>query len=83
MKIYRYLMILLFISCTNKKLVFTELLVGVEVEEGYVYSDESRFELGDKKYFLRARGDYTEEGRINKLYVYKSEGILVYSQSEL
>lgn len=77
--------VLLLTSCeAQDKTNVVEILTGKEVEsDGYIYSDDSIFKLGNKEYSLRSKAIYDVDGNIQQLEVYKSEGKLSYSRAEL
>ena len=64
------------------KSIYSAVLLD-EVFSNFEYSEESHFECGGVKYSLRERIDYKVSGELQKLTVYKPEGILQYSYSEL
>ncbi|CAM3972996.1 hypothetical protein FLCU109888_11785 [Flavobacterium cucumis] len=77
--------ILFFTGCNaQNKIVFIEILTGVEVQNNiYDYSEESFFILNDIKYSLRSKAKYDINGDIQQLMVYKSDGILIYEKNQL
>ena len=70
-------------SCGNQKDVI-EVFAAVKVEsDGYIYSQESIFRVGEKKYSLRQKAVYGDDGIVQKLIVYRSEGVIEYGKDEL
>lgn len=83
--LFLFFAVLLFTSCeAQDKTIVMEILTGKEIEnDGYIYSDDSIFKLGNKEYSLRSKAIYDVDGNIQQLEVYKSEGKLSYSRAEL
>lgn len=83
--LFLFFAVLLFTSCeAQDKTIVVEILTGKEVEsDGYIYSDDSIFKLGNKEYSLISKAIYDVDGNIQQLEVYKSEGKLSYSRAEL
>ena len=66
----------------DKQKTIISILKGIEVDSNYVYSDESILVINNKKYSLRAISEY-ENGKLNKITVFKSEGILEYNKQDV
>ena len=71
------------LSCKDENKV-VQIIGAVSVEgTGYVYSDESVYKDNKgKEYSLRYKAQYVN-GKINKLLVYKSEGVLEYDVKDI
>lgn len=89
-KIFKFFIIIIISSiallCCKKKSKNTtlEIFKGYEiVNENYVYSEESIFKIKDKTYSLRNKVFYNNQGEVDKLLVYKSEGIIEYTKEEI
>ena len=61
-----------------------EIFTAVKVtDSNYVYSDESVYKINKKTYSLREKAIYNKNGDIEKLIIYKSEGILEYNKEKI
>jgi len=70
-------------SLKNRKII-VEISKGFKIDNrSYIHSDESTFKINSENYSLRSRAIYDQKGHIDSLIVYKPEGTLQYSRSEL
>ena len=60
-----------------------EIFLAVKIDDGYVYSKESIFEVGGVKYLLRYKAVYGIDGVVEQFVSYKSEGVIKYDKEEL
>lgn len=96
MKAENYVMILLLflVSCSttlpcshsHEKVKVKSISIGIPIEDRYyTYSEESDVFIkhGKVKYLVKSIASYTPEGIIDKLVVYKSDGIIFYNSTEI
>lgn len=80
-----FLVMMCFANCdaqTESKIV--EIFTGIEiVDKNYVYSDESVFNLNNVQYSLRSKAIYDLNGEIEQLIIFKPEGALEYTKSQV
>lgn len=60
-----------------------ELCTAIEVDSNFVHSESSLFEMGSQIFSFRQKAIYDLTGMIEMLIVYKSDGIIEYSQNEI
>lgn len=60
-----------------------EIFSAVKIDNGYVYSEESIFEVGGVKYLLRHKAVYGTDGVVEQFLSYKPEGVIKYDKEEL
>lgn len=78
------LFIVIFTGCSGEKSKVIEIFYGIKVERGYIFSEESNFEVDENtKYSLRSKASYGEDGIVSNLVVYKPEGRLEYNREEI
>lgn len=80
-----FLVMMCFANCdaqTESKIV--EIYIGIEiVDKNYVYSEESVFNLNNVQYSLSSKAIYDLDGEIEQLIIFKPEGALEYTKSQL
>ena len=79
---------MLFVCCQNRNSNnssqrVVEISSAVLIDEDYKYSTESIREINGNKVWLRYKACYGTNGNINKLIVYKPEGVLQYEYAEI
>lgn len=68
----------------NNQLIVTEIMKGLFIySENYVYSEEAKLEIGNDIYSLRSKAIYPADGDIKTFALYKPEGVLDYSQTDI
>lgn len=80
-----FLVMMRFASCdAQKESKIVEVFTGIEiVDKNYVYSDESVFNLNNIQYSLWSKAIYDLDGEIEQLIIFKPEGALEYTKSQL
>jgi hypothetical protein len=74
-----------FLGCKGQNSIkVKELCIAIEVEnDNYVHSESSLFEIGSHIFSLRQKAIYDSDGMLEKLLVFKSDGILEYSRNDI
>jgi len=80
-----FLVMMCFANCgAQTELKIVEMFTGIEiVDKNYVYSNESVFNLNNVQYSLRSKAIYNLNGEIEQLIIFKPEGALEYTKSQL
>ena len=71
------------VNCNKNNYIIIEISNGIKVSKNFIYSNESKFKINDTIYILQNKAYYNKNGNLEKIIVFKSEGILTYNKNDL